>query len=239
MKLEYLNGVRISKLYHEMTPLEAAINRYDKIAKNHYSHKNKNLNLTGEERKAELIKSQDFLGNERRHLETIAEVQASLVMYRNQGMAATKGTNKEQQQAIAIMKSEEHHPTKDLERLMRAEGIPKPSRHHTAHHILPGKGRWQQVNVARARVHMHVYGIRINDPANGVYLLYKDEYTPHWSMPKSRGHLKYHTAEYEELVSRRVRLFRHIDFIKTELQIIGRILQSNEPKDALLSMTTR
>jgi hypothetical protein len=88
----------------------------------------------------------------------------------------------------------------------------------------------------RARIHMHVNGIRINDPANGVYLLTKDKYTPHWSMPNSRGHLKYHTSEYEKWVSNKVRGVKGMDYIKTQLQVIGRLLQQNEPKTAIAMM---
>lgn len=83
---------------------------------------------------------------------------------------------------------------------------------------------------------MHVNGIRINDLANGVYLLTKDKHTPHWSMPNSRGHLKYHTSDYEKWVSNKVRAVKGMDYIKTQLQVIGRLLQQNEPKTAIAMM---
>ena len=40
MELEYKNGVRLTKLYHEMSPLEVAIHNYEEMAKKHYSDKN-------------------------------------------------------------------------------------------------------------------------------------------------------------------------------------------------------
>lgn len=86
------------------------------------------------------------------------------------------------------------------------------------------------------RLHIHRNGIRINDPANGVYLLHKDEYTPHWSMPKSRGHLKYHTKQYEQFLNSRIAGLRGMDVIKTHLQVIGRLLQENEPKTAIANI---
>ena len=175
----------------------------------------------------------DFLEKERRHIDNIAVVQAQLETYREQGMAATKGDDKERLRALTMMRNESHHPTNVLETHMRAEAVPKPTRHHTAHHILPGSGRWKKVETARARTHIHKHGIRINDPANGVYLVAVDDNTPHWSMPGSGGHKKYHTAEYEGWVAQRISRLTHIDFIKTQLQVIGRILQENEPKDAI------
>ena len=115
---------------------------------------------------------------------------------------------------------------------MRAEGMPKPSSQHTAHHIEPGKGKLEML-IARTRLHLHLYGIRINDPANGIYLIQKDEDTPHWSMPNSRGHLKYHTHTYEQWIAQKLKPLKNIDVLKTQLQIIGRILQDNEPKNVI------
>lgn len=236
MILEYQNGVRVTKLVHEMSPLEAAIQRDENMAKQHFSDNNKKSNLTKADREIEQRESLAFLAHERRQLETISEVQALLAAYREKGLAAKTGTDKERDRALNIMEDEKRHPTELLEKLMRAEGVPKPSSKHTAHHILPGSGRWRKVLVARARSHMHTHGIRINEPANGVYLLHKDENTPHWSMPQSKGHLKYHTAEYEMWVSQKIRQLQHMDVIKTQLQVIGRLLQHNEPKVAIENM---
>ena len=73
MKLEYLNGVRITKLLHEMSPLEAAINNYETLAEKHINrfqkmakkHYAKDTTLTEDERKAELEASLKHLGLER------------------------------------------------------------------------------------------------------------------------------------------------------------------------------
>jgi len=237
MKLEYRNGVRITKLVTEMSPLEAAINRYEDMARKHFSDDNKHINLTKEEREIERKKSLAYLEHEKRHLSVISEVQALLEAYREGGLTVKNGTDdRQRERALNMLEDEKHHPTDLLEKFMRAESVPKPSSQHTAHHILPGSGRWRKVLVARARSHIHEHGIRINDPANGVYLLTKDKYTPNWTMPKSRGHLRYHTAEYEVWVSQKIRQLHDIDFIKTQLQVIGRLLQHNEPKAAFAKM---
>lgn len=238
MKLEYLHGQRMTKLIHEMSPLEMAIHsyeeaahktldRYEKLAKAHFSD---NGTRTAKEREVELQDCLRFLELERLKLEKISDVQGQLAMYRASASKATQGSTTERNVAIRRLELEEHHPTEDLEAYMRAEGVPKPSSKHTAHHIVPGKGKDQVIN-GRSRLHLHRHGIGINDPANGVYLLNKDEFTPHWSMPLSRGHKKYHTKQYEVWVLNRIRVLKNVDAIKTQLQIIGRILQQNEPKN--------
>ena len=52
-------------------------------------------------------------------------------------------------------------------------------------------------------------------------------------MPNSKGHLKYHTHEYEQWMAQRVQRLNNMDMIKTQLQVIGRILQDNESKTAV------
>lgn len=232
MKLEYLNGVRITKLPHEMSPLESAISRYEELAKKHYDKASAASDLPEDKRQAALNASLQHLERERALLSTIFDVQAELDVYREQGLGATKGTEKERTAALNMMRAEAHHPTELLERYMRAEGTPKPSPQHTAHHIVPGKGKLPRVT-SRTRFHLHIHGIRINDPANGVYLVAKDKDTPHWSMPKSTGHLTYHTIQYEQWVNQAVVHLSNIDFIKTKLQIVGRLLQNNESKQAI------
>lgn len=231
MDLEYCNGIRINKMYHEMSPLEAAIHRYENMAKRHYDL----INAKGALDEKKCKEREDALAclkAERIKLDSIASIQGQLQEYRERGLDATRGDVKERVKAVRTLRSEKHHPTEVLEKYMFAEGQVKPSRLHTAHHIVPGAGKLKELT-ARTRAHLHSHGIRINDPANGVYLLNKDEYAPHWSMPNSRGHLKYHTHDYERWVSNKVRVLSNIDTIKTQLQIIGRLLQQHEPKTVI------
>lgn len=102
MKLEYRNGVRLTKLVHEMSPLEAAINQYEDMAKNHYSKAN-SKNLTELEREAALKKALAFLELERKRLYTIANVQGQLDHYRAAGMRAVNGDAKAQRSAMTMM----------------------------------------------------------------------------------------------------------------------------------------
>lgn len=229
MKIEYKNGVRITSMYHELDPLDAAIRRYEEKAEAHFEAIRKKGKLTKEQQEAK-ENALAFLNKERRTLDAIASVQGQLAEYRERGLDATRGKDEDQVKAMGMMREEQHHPTAILEGYMRAEAVPKPSPEHTAHHIVPGKGKLKQVT-ARTRAHLHAFGIRINDPANGVYLLTKDASAPHWLMPHSRGHLKYHTHDYERWISGKVMLQLDIDRIKSQLQEIGRFLQENEPHD--------
>lgn len=231
MDIEYQNGRRVTKHLHEMTHLEAMIQDYEAKAKKFYSKRNAS-HLTDKKRKEERDNALKHLHQEKRTIEALMSVQDQLDKYRETGEKATNGALKERVDALSIMQNENHHPTDVLEKYMRAEGAPKPSPLHTAHHIVPGKGKLPVVT-GRTRMHLHANGIRINDPANGVYLVRRDREAPHWSMPSSRGHLKYHTHDYERWVAQRIQHFHDMDIIKTQLQVIGKILQENEPKTAL------
>lgn len=149
MKLEYLHGQRMTKLVHEMTPLEMAIHsyeetaqktieRYQKLAKEHFDG---GKTQTDKERESELKDCIQFLELERMKLEKISDVQGQLAIYRESALRATQGSTTERNAAIRRLELEEHHPTSNLEAYMRAEGVPKPSSKHTAHHIVPGKGK--------------------------------------------------------------------------------------------------
>jgi len=234
--IEYKNGRRVTKFTYELSPLDAAIAAFEENVKKQETLVEENHDETTidqfPDRKKEKEVALAFLKNERRHLKTMASVHARLEIYRRTGERVDSKSRRTSDKALQTMKKEEHHPTEQLEEFMRAEGVAKPSTLHTAHHVVPGKGKLVELT-AGTRLHIHLNGIRINDPANGVYLLHKDEYTPHWSMPKSRGHLKYHTHEYEQFLNGRITMLTGKDTIKKNLQVIGRLLQQHEPKTAI------
>lgn len=243
MEFQYSNGIFNDQYNINRTPFEASIIRYEanvkKLEKVTHKHYDKSEGLTAVQalkRTVEKNEALDFLARERQKLAVMGQVQRRLEKYREEGMNAVTGDKKTRASTLTTLISEGHHPTSELEQYMRAEGVPKPTPYHTAHHICPGSGQYEQEKIFNARLHMHTMGIRINDPANGVYLLTKDSYTPHYTMPNSRGHLKYHTREYENLVSQRVINLQSSDLIKTNLQVVGRILQQNEPKSAFTAM---
>lgn len=146
-------------------------------------------------------------------------------IYRAKGRLATQGTNIEIAEKQKQLLEETHHPTEILEKYMRAVPIPKPSNNHSAHHITPGIGKTK--DAYRARMRIHRFGIRINDPDNGVWLPRSTKYTPHWSMPEAKGHNQYHTHGYESWLLRRLQTKSSEEFIRQELRFIGQALQEN------------
>jgi hypothetical protein len=238
MNLEYKNGVRITKFAHEKDAYEAELDKHELRAREFYA-KDSQSSVEVDRKKA-LAESLAFLAKERAKLSTISSIQVQLREYRAQGMLANKDNSDmwSRADALDLLTTEDYHPTDMLEQNMRAEGVPKPSSQHTAHHICPGKGNLPDTT-RLARDHLHIHGIRINDPANGVYLIHKDKDTPHWDIPESRGHRKYHTHGYEELLWKRLAPRHTMDQIKTELQVIGRIIQHNEPRTAFAKMAKK
>ena len=166
------------------------------------------------------------LKRQRRHLTVLSSIQAKLDEYREEGREALVGTREERKMTRKNLEAEPHHPTKVLARFMAAEGKPKPSPNHSAHHIVPGKGRINATYLAR--VHMHISGIRINDPDNGVWLPTSKKHTPHWSMPSALAHKQYHTKVYESTVSNRIRSKSTEQAIRRELNFIEKQIIENQ-----------
>lgn len=231
--MEYKHGSRQTLLLHEMSPLEAAIEEYAKKAKAHY-RKLDNLAKTSdpENRKAlekELSTALKHLEHERRLAEVKVDVQTELENYRQEGKARLTGSRREMATGHAMLAKDKHHPTEQLERFLRADGRPKPSPAHTAHHIVPGKGKTRAAN--RARLHIHLFAIRINDPDNGTWLVRNKKDVPHWSMPKSLSHLQYHTYNYETWIYESLRVSQTEVAVRQRLRLLGRMLQEgNQPK---------
>ncbi|AQT60627.1 AHH domain-containing protein [Cellvibrio sp. PSBB023] len=226
--MEYQNGRRTLYRYDEMTLLDRAIEALTRKAEKYFD----DLNIAErsppdvrEKRKMELEKAKRHLDHERRLAEVIVDVQVDLQMYRAKGRLATQGTNLEIAKKQKQLLEETHHPTEILEKYMRAVPIPKPSKNHSAHHITPGIGKTK--DAYRARLRIHRFGIRINDPDNGVWLPRATKHTPHWSMPEAKGHNRYHTHGYESWLFRRLQTKSSEEFIRQELRLIGQALQEN------------
>lgn len=231
--MEYKHGARQTPLYHELSPLEAAIEEYSLKAKAYYRNLGTTANTTDPElrkaREKELKEALKHLAHERRLAEVKVDVQTELERYRQQGKSLLIGTRKEIAAGHAALAKDKYHPTAQLERFLRADGRPKPSSLHTAHHIVPGKGKTRAAN--RARLHIHRFAIRINDPDNGTWLVRHKKDVPHWSMPKSLSHLQYHTYNYETWIYESLRVWQSETSVRHRLKLLGRMLQEgNQPK---------
>ncbi|MGF1725667.1 hypothetical protein [Photobacterium nomapromontoriensis] len=53
------------------------------------------------------------------------------------------------------------------------------------------------VSLMRARLQMHIYGLGINDPLNGVWLPRSKAYEGHFTTPKAPPHSRIHRYNYE------------------------------------------
>lgn len=215
--------------YDEMSPLERALNKYQRQADVYFKKLNRIENSppdVRDKRKHELNEIKRNLALEFSLVENLGDVQSGLEAYRKEGRKLAKD-----KQGRTLLSTEGHHPTNDLEKNMRAIPVPKPSPDNTAHHIVPGKGKTKFAN--RARVRLHLFGIRINDPDNGVWLPMYARHTPHWSMPESKGHLQYHTHGYEKWVHKQIQSRSSEANIRQELKLVGTMLkQNNLPPEA-------
>ena len=168
--MKYINGKRAEKHLYEMSPLERAISEFERKAEDFHSS-------NGDLDKKELEGKRDHLNLQRMTTEACAQVQSQLDIYREE--ARNKKLSN---------KNENHHPTDTLAKFMSAEGYPKPDKNCECHHIIQGKGR-SQVFATQARLRLHMCGVGINDPDNGVWLPSNIKDVPHWAM-KKHFHIK-------------------------------------------------
>lgn len=101
--------------------------------------------------------------------------------------------------------------------LMRTDGRPQPSTNFTAHHLLTGAGKTERA--AMARVTLHFYNVRINDPDNGVWLPRTRKDKGHWSMPGAPAYSEIHTHNYESWIAANI-----ID-VSSEMMLRARLLR--------------
>ncbi|MCO1334869.1 AHH domain-containing protein [Microbulbifer sp. OS29] len=195
MEIEYKNGNRVTLFPHEMTPLEAAIAGFESKAKKYYQKKSLPKPETEEDRikrEQDLDAALEHLKSERRKISIFAQIQSGLEEYQ------AKGRKQAEEDPLEMLK-EKHHPTTVLAQNMRADGRPQPSNRHSPHHIVEGRGKHPRT--ADTRLNLHLYGIRINDPDNGVWLPRTKSDKGHWSMPSAPAHSEIHTFNYESWVS--------------------------------------
>ena len=195
MEFEIENGRRLSLMPYEMTHLDVAIRQFENKAKAYFSKKKQPMNETPEDRlkrERDLASALVHLKHERRKVAVLAQIQSRLKEY------YAWGIKKAEENPFELLE-EKHHPTTVLARHMRADGRPQPSPRHTPHHIVQGKGRHPRT--VDVRLNLHLYGIRINDPDNGVWMPRTKADKGHWSMPNAPAHAEIHTFNYETWVN--------------------------------------
>ena len=203
--MEYDHGHRVTQHIHEMTPLERAITEFEERAKSAHSLKVVPKAETAEQRlnrEQSLSKALTHLKAERALALAQVQVQTQLDEYREALKPAEGASRQEKNIGREAMSLEKHHPTDTLAKFMRADGRPKPAPNFTPHHIVQGKGR--TLFATRARIQLHYYGVRINDPDNGVWMPRHKKDKGHWAMPNAMAHSEIHTHNYERWAFERI-----------------------------------
>lgn len=166
---------------------ELQLYNFELLAREHYHKKllcDPNCELT----KKAMLKDFKHLENERMRILKPAEARAILSSYAQK--VESMGTEEKME--------EKHQPTTTLQKNLRAAGELKPSASHEAHHIICGKGRWDQAAVMRARLNLHLHGLGINDARNGVWLFNNNKNKHNdWATPETPSHKALHTRKYE------------------------------------------
>ena len=86
----------------------------------------------------------------------------------------------------------EKHNSKLLGKHLFATGSSKPAKEFEAHAIISGGSEYAR----SARIILARYGIRIDDPVNGVWLPNFKKNVPHNKMPNAPAHRTIHTPQY-------------------------------------------
>lgn len=179
------------------TPLEMIIYNYEVEARKFHNARNKTApaNESAEAKQVRIDKcNRDWqhLKIQRRQIAAQFKLQTQLTQYRE----ACK------QRSVFELQAENHHPTKTLARNLAAIGEAKPTTFHEPHHIIPGKGKYEQIDMELCRLNLHGFGYGINDPINGVWLRnYEQNKYDDWATPKSPSHRPLHNANYEDWIS--------------------------------------
>lgn len=193
MSKAYLSGIGG---YYEPRPsnptaLELAIHRFEQLANQHYQNGKQSMDAKAKQKHARDLQ---HLQRERIRISTQAALQQDLDTYRKEN----------KQKSVVELAKEPHHPTNVLSKNLTAIAEPKPSQDHDAHHIVMGKGRWLKSEMMRARLSLHLHGIGVNDPINGVWLPRDRESKGHWATPNSPAHKEIHRYNYERWVSNKL-----------------------------------
>lgn len=198
--MSVIKGYELPVKTHEMSPLDMAIEEFKKQAKDYHQNKKTVCATEEEQKKLDEKLNADFLflDSQRMTIECMAQVKERLDEYRKQ--SRRKG-------ALDDLKQEEHHPTDTLQEFMKLEGYPAPDGNCDCHHIIPGTGKDKALAI-QARLKLHMCGVGINDPDNGVWLPASMDYVPHWAMKRALPHANIHTKKYDRWVADKMRAAR-------------------------------
>ncbi|MPW29940.1 hypothetical protein F9L16_13175 [Agarivorans sp. B2Z047] len=176
--------------------LELAIYQFELKAKKFHDAKLAGVPASSEEEKAlleKMTRDYEHLEAEKSRITGLVIAQESLKAYREACSSAS----------LKDLKEEAHHPTDRLARHLASVGEPKPTKRREPHHIVCGKGKFLRSRMMRARLNLHLNGIGINDPSNGVWMINFHKNKPEdWATPSTPSHRGIHRYNYETWITR-------------------------------------
>ena len=231
--MKFVNGIRVTPLHHEFeNEFERQLERFKEKATEFYTRPRPGNESNEEQAKREKIRKEDFahLERESRYLSMMGALYARVEAQKEAAKAKPGESRRETRARINRLKAEKHHPTKHLARAMRAAGRAQPSKRHTPHHVIPGKGWTKWANQARVRIHLH--GIAINDDDNGAWMLKAAKFKPlHWFAEQANAHKEIHTENYEQWVQMKVYSASDEKSCRAKLKEIWNMLETGtQPK---------
>ncbi|SHE91603.1 A nuclease family of the HNH/ENDO VII superfamily with conserved AHH [Microbulbifer donghaiensis] len=236
---------------HPMKPIERTLAAFEVAAREYHQLRAK-VARSQEERRALDKELRDRLADLKlryNQLTVEADIaeqvanQEALQEYRAHNNKALDSDKAVSKAARATMKAEPHHPTEVLRKNMAAIGDVEPDRYCRCHHIVMGVGKKERdpvtnerrptKNSLQARAKLHMLGIGINDPHNGVFLPASLAHVPHWRFPRALPHANIHTLAYEKMV---VDYVGHLNDQQSLVQNLRRIRRHLEEGDRILFM---
>lgn len=190
------------------SPLELLVYEFEKrCAEYHSKERAQKVKLLSSKDQARFIENQSLEWNHLQNLKA-ALIAYDIVTPSQQELA--KYREEVKNKSVFERAKESHHPPKLLAKNLAANGELQPSPRYAPHHIIMGKGQYRQAMMSAARLNLHLHGLGINDPDNGVWLVHKrtdsdlwkvDDSTNdkprHWAEPDAPVHLPIHTFNYE------------------------------------------
>lgn len=197
----------------EANALEMAVYDYQKKAHEFHLKRCKSapVNETAEQREkriAEWDEISSYLEQERLKVSTLADIEQQLEEYRKKAWGKSR----------AELMKEKYHRNSVLPKNLAANGEPKPTMKHSAHHIVPGTGRWMQNLLYQVRLKLHSCGIGINDPLNGVWLIQDRDHHGHGTTQHSAKHPDTYGWNYEHWIITQLRFLSVTPPNKNEYQ---------------------
>ncbi|MCG7545724.1 AHH domain-containing protein [Pseudoalteromonas sp. MM17-2] len=138
-------------------------------------------------------------------------------------MAYSKYASQARTMTKDMLLTEKHRPNR-MTRYMAATGSGKKPPNTATHAIVSGTHEL----ASAARKILAKFKIRIDDPANGVYLPKNDNYIPHPQMPDASNHAKIHTVQYYLNITNQLSLANTRDECVQILHAIAKALQEGK-----------